>query len=1380
MGIYVQGLQQIVVESESQVQSLMDQGQKMRTASATKMNARSSRSHSIFVLKIQQKDVKNPQRVVFAAINLVDLAGSERASKTEATGARLKEGSNINKSLMSLGNVISALAETANGKKKFIPYRNSKLTRVLQNSLGGNSLCSMLATCSPALDNVDETMSTLKYANRAKMIKVAATKNEEMTQIDALKDEVGLLKKKLAQMATSAPVGGGLADEEKLKMKAEYEAQMHELKKHMNQTWEQKASASKLNEKERQLLLAKNREEQAQLKRRFELEKEKRWNLLEEKGDIEGLIRELQRHVQKVDSKDYTGLSLAELDVWCSMIAEARKAESSAKEQKTVLLVYKNAFEADMSALNTPAKSPSKGSSPGGAPPPTRVRAIIEQAQAKLTTLAVETRSWENLSENTLTTAKRVSKAMTVKLGPPPKSPTKQGAEAGGTPSSPSPSDEEAPFRVMEDEVAATKTALKPIVTGPKPPLSTKLLTRPPFRYLQDLVNSISKTTSFGQGLFVGIPSGDDPKVTTREYKVEYVRRLITCIGLGIGRALDCTASMVVAGSECEKTNRMLQHLAAVATDENIDQAGLVRRTVDGEKPKGSDSIKTNAPDPKLNGLHKEHAAVIRRALKMIRKIWLSSKSLQNFEVERRKIKYFGQSAQELSRTLKSESQYWDGENQELYEQLRDSASRVEPDSPKPPQPDGESSSASPVYDDMLGAFNVLQRSLSSRIKNEREASMASIASSEARLLELESQHQTLQREVQTKEEALCELKSQVSNAVEEKAKAVAAEAEWRKQSEDANKEKTAAAKELEKVQRAMAERESQLEEAQKSNAEYSGKLKDVGNEIINLKEKQTELESMNASLRSQVETSGEEQQALEKIQGELAGARGKLEATRMEGEMHEKEITKLEGQKTKLENALGEMTVALSAANSHCQEWEQKALEWEMNHRRLDDEHVAFKAENQKTLDQMEALKVKVEDASKERATADAARAQAMGEVVTLKERLKDMEESSSSKVDEQEASVQLQSVVLELTAKNELLTNRLKNVEMESKAASEAYAKVEKANVEIEGLKQQMKDQEIAHQNEKSVLEEDLEDARRKEVENYEELENQRQDLQDTQAGYVDLSDRLNDRVDQIYDLEEKLTQYKEENERLLARLMKAEADLITAKSFDGNAESRAPTSTNGGADVGSKDDQEALQASLEALKADASSLESRAVAAEEKLRGQHEITKELNEKITALEKSGSDLQAAYEERGQRLEDAEAAAITNMNTLTEHMKRSDCAIETLETRVAKLVKESERWEDRAVNAEAELMEIEERKLDEQMEAEKEAERKNNQNVFTGVGEIAEEPHVASGSGAAAVRHLAYSKKISIQVDQDDDEYGDDFDEDDEDDGYGEDDWDD
>ena len=158
----------------------------------------------------------------------------------------MKEGSNINKSLMSLGNVISSLAENANGKKKFIPYRDSKLTRVLQNSLGGNSLCSMLATCSPALDNIDETMSTLKYANRAKMIKVKASKNEEMTKIDALKDEVGALKRQLAELAVSASGGGGgLGDEEKMKLKAEYEAQMEELKKNMITNWDNSRTVEK-------------------------------------------------------------------------------------------------------------------------------------------------------------------------------------------------------------------------------------------------------------------------------------------------------------------------------------------------------------------------------------------------------------------------------------------------------------------------------------------------------------------------------------------------------------------------------------------------------------------------------------------------------------------------------------------------------------------------------------------------------------------------------------------------------------------------------------------------------------------------------------------------------------------------------------------------------------------------------------------------------------------------------------------------------------------------------------------------------------------------------------------------------------------------------
>ncbi|CAJ1345937.1 unnamed protein product, partial [Effrenium voratum] len=184
MGIYVKDLTEIVAEDVGKVETLLENGNKSRAVSSTLMNSVSSRSHSIFTIKIHQKDEEDTSRNVFAKLNLVDLAGSERQKGTGASGQTLKEGA--------LGNVINALVETANGKKVFIPYRNSKLTRVLhlslcmgQESLGGNSLCTMLATLSPAACNYEETMSTLRYANRAKAIKVSATKNEEASQARA-------------------------------------------------------------------------------------------------------------------------------------------------------------------------------------------------------------------------------------------------------------------------------------------------------------------------------------------------------------------------------------------------------------------------------------------------------------------------------------------------------------------------------------------------------------------------------------------------------------------------------------------------------------------------------------------------------------------------------------------------------------------------------------------------------------------------------------------------------------------------------------------------------------------------------------------------------------------------------------------------------------------------------------------------------------------------------------------------------------------------------------------------------------------------------------------------------------------------------------------
>lgn len=173
LGVYVKGLQEIVVDSPAKIQGTLDQGMRHRTVASTQMNSESSRSHSIFTIKIHQKDSEDESRNLFAKVNLVDLAGSERVKSTGATGATLKEGANINKSLSALGNVINALVEQAKGKKgAFVPYRNSKLTRVLQESLGGNSVTVMIAALSPALVNFEETLSTLKYANRAKDIKV--------------------------------------------------------------------------------------------------------------------------------------------------------------------------------------------------------------------------------------------------------------------------------------------------------------------------------------------------------------------------------------------------------------------------------------------------------------------------------------------------------------------------------------------------------------------------------------------------------------------------------------------------------------------------------------------------------------------------------------------------------------------------------------------------------------------------------------------------------------------------------------------------------------------------------------------------------------------------------------------------------------------------------------------------------------------------------------------------------------------------------------------------------------------------------------------------------------------------------------------------------
>lgn len=158
----------------------MEEGSRNRSVAATQMNATSSRAHTIVLIEMKQKtiiDGRNIER--FSAMNLVDLAGSEKTDKTGATGDRLKEASAINKSLSMLGLVISTLADHAIGKTKAkIPYRDSVLTKILKNALGGNSKTIMICALSPAQDNYEETLSTLRYADQAKKIKNSAIVNE--------------------------------------------------------------------------------------------------------------------------------------------------------------------------------------------------------------------------------------------------------------------------------------------------------------------------------------------------------------------------------------------------------------------------------------------------------------------------------------------------------------------------------------------------------------------------------------------------------------------------------------------------------------------------------------------------------------------------------------------------------------------------------------------------------------------------------------------------------------------------------------------------------------------------------------------------------------------------------------------------------------------------------------------------------------------------------------------------------------------------------------------------------------------------------------------------------------------------------------------------
>lgn len=260
-GVYVKDLTSVVVKSVEEIDNIFQRGKKNRSVGATLMNAGSSRSHSVFSIVVECcSNNGQGEHIRVGKLNLVDLAGSERQSKTGATGDRLKEATKINLSLSALGNVISALVD---GKAQHIPYRDSKLTRILQDSLGGNTKTVMVANAGPT--DYEESLSTLRYASRTKKIKNNPFINEDPkdAMLREYQEEISRLKERLSQMPSFSNETHGSGDlNEQLKesiveefrfkqnkeaeeMKAKAEVEMAKLRYDNDQTIEERRLLAK-------------------------------------------------------------------------------------------------------------------------------------------------------------------------------------------------------------------------------------------------------------------------------------------------------------------------------------------------------------------------------------------------------------------------------------------------------------------------------------------------------------------------------------------------------------------------------------------------------------------------------------------------------------------------------------------------------------------------------------------------------------------------------------------------------------------------------------------------------------------------------------------------------------------------------------------------------------------------------------------------------------------------------------------------------------------------------------------------------------------------------------------------------------------------------
>ncbi|CAD8186553.1 unnamed protein product [Paramecium pentaurelia] len=356
--VYVENLTEIAVSSYNDVLSLLQRGINNRHVSATQMNLESSRSHSVFTIQFEQRTKGMYTRR--SKLNFVDLAGSERQKLTAATGERLKEAANINKSLTVLGLVINSLAENP---KRFIPYRDSKLTFLLRESLGGNSKTVMIATISEASSSFQETLGTLKFASRAKNIRNQAIVNEEVGgNLESLKAEIKRLKNELQQQNSNSEIFPKKQKEVELisqisslnsqlneselfqeqlskelkQMKEYYESRIVELEEHN----EQNNESIKIDHSNRDLLLQQAIEIQRELRHKNEILNQRILELSQEdtilkhrRNEQQLIITQLEQTLQEVQ-KDKE-LLIAEMENQQSIIEKYENQLDTFQEDKS-------------------------------------------------------------------------------------------------------------------------------------------------------------------------------------------------------------------------------------------------------------------------------------------------------------------------------------------------------------------------------------------------------------------------------------------------------------------------------------------------------------------------------------------------------------------------------------------------------------------------------------------------------------------------------------------------------------------------------------------------------------------------------------------------------------------------------------------------------------------------------------------------------------------------------------------------------------------------------------------------------------------------------------------------------------------------------------